>query len=77
MNIDQFIELLVNKGIDPNIVCFNDTIKDDVFCVMEQYHFVEVFYRERGRAFDMKKFKTQSEALLYLAEKILRVSGKM
>lgn len=77
MNINEFIEILIKYNIDPNIVCFNDKIKDDVFCVMDNYNSVDVFYRERGREFELKNFSTQSDALEYLSNKILVMSGKL
>ena len=43
MNKNEFVEILIKYNIDPNIVCFNDKIKDDVFCVMNNYNAVDVF----------------------------------
>ena len=77
MNKNEFVEILIKYNIDPNIVCFNDKIKDDVFCFMDNYNAVDVFYRERGREFDLQKFSTQSDALEYLSNKILVMSGKL
>ena len=77
MNKNEFVEILIKYNIDPNIVCFNDKIKDDVFCVMDNYNAVDVFYRERGREFGLQKFSTQSDALEYLSNKILVMSGKL
>lgn len=77
MDKNIFIQLLNKHDIDPNIVCFNNTSKDDVFCVMDNYNTIDVFYRERGREFDVQKFSTQSEALEYLLKKVLTISGKL
>lgn len=76
MDKQQFMSLLIQHNINPEVVCFNDNIKDDVFCVMDNYKTVDVFYRERGREFELQRFKTQSEALEYLLMKILKISGK-
>ena len=76
MNKQQLMEQLIKYNIDTNIVCYNDTLRDDVFCVMDNYGGVDVFYRERGREFDFHRFTSESEALEYLLKKILLISGK-
>ena len=75
MTEKTFIGLLREYGINPEIVCFNDGVKDDVFCVMENYGTIEVFYRERGSKFNLKVFATKTEALSSLFEEILAISG--
>ena len=47
MDKPAFLEKLCEYGIDTNIVCFNDSAKDDVFCVINNYGYTDVFYRER------------------------------
>ena len=76
MNESNFISELLKYGIDPSIICFNNNVKDDVFCVRDNYNVVEVFYRERGKEYDIQKFQNRELALEYLLNKILRMSGK-
>ena len=66
MNKNEFISALQNNGINSNLVCFNDYIKDDVFCVIESYGKIEIFYRERGKEFFKREFEVLSDALNYL-----------
>lgn len=68
MDEKKFIKALEENNIDSSNVCFNDSVKDDIFCVMENYYMIEVFYRERGRRSKEKKFGNESEALQYLLE---------
>lgn len=37
MDKQAFLKKLCEYGIDTNIVCFNDSVKDDVFCVINNY----------------------------------------
>lgn len=71
----SFFETLLYHGIDPSIVCFDDYVSDDVFCVNNNHHIIEVFYRERGNIFGLHKFKSQSQALEYLLKQLLQISG--
>lgn len=48
MDKQAFLKKLCEYGIDTNIVCFNDSVKDDVFCVINNYGYTDVFYRERA-----------------------------
>ena len=75
MDKQAFLKKLCEYGIDTNIVCFNDSVKDDVFCVISNYEYTDVFYRERGCEYDMHRFLSQPEALQYLLNKILAISG--
>jgi hypothetical protein len=76
MNKHEFLKCLSENNISLENICFNDGFKDDVFCVRESYTYVEVFYRERGKEYDMQKFSTMSQALDYLLNKILKMTGK-
>lgn len=76
MDKNRFFEALSFYDIDPRIVCFDDYVSDDVFCVNKNYHTVEVFYRERGNVFGLHEFDSQPQALEYLLNQILQISGK-
>ncbi|MEG1886915.1 MAG: hypothetical protein RR177_02210 [Oscillospiraceae bacterium] len=77
MNKQDFFKSLSENNIDLENICFNDGVKDDVFCVRENYTCVEVFYRERGKEYDLQKFLSLSQALEYLLNKILKMTGKL
>jgi len=66
MNINFFKERLKANNINPDRVCFNDNITDDIYCVLENYHRIEVFYRERGNWYEYGCFPTQEAAVQYL-----------
>lgn len=74
MDKGDFFSLLEKNNIDPSIVCFNDSVKDDVFCVMEYAKSVDVFFRERGKERNLRSFNSLSRALTYLAEYILQMT---
>ena len=71
MNIEEFNSILIHNHISPENVCFNNNVADDVFCVRENYGRIEVFYRERGKEFDMQVFQSLSLALVYLLDKMI------
>ena len=75
MDKPVFLKKLCEYGIDTNIVCFNDSAKDDVFCVINNHGYTDVFYRERGCEYDRHRFLSQPEALQYLLNKILTIAG--
>ncbi|MBO4308633.1 MAG: hypothetical protein J5885_02265 [Clostridia bacterium] len=66
MNRACFNEKLKEKGIDENLVSFNDPTKDDSFCVQNYHGIWDVYYFERGKQFCRQTFQTESEALDYL-----------
>lgn len=70
MTKEQFFRILKANNISLDLVCFDDNIKDDVFCINHNYTYWEAFYRERGKEYDVKKFATESEALEYLLERL-------
>ena len=41
MDKQAFLKKLCEYGMDTNIVCFNDSVKDDVFCVISNYEWVQ------------------------------------
>ena len=70
MTKEQFFRILKANNIPLDLICFDDNIKDDVFCINHNYTHWEVFYRERGKEFDVKKFVTESDALKCLLDKL-------
>lgn len=65
----EFFELLKICNINENLVCFDDLIRDG-YCIRKNYFRWEVFFRERGREYEVIGFPTESEALIYLYEKL-------
>lgn len=74
MDKAEFLSLLEENNIDLANICFNDNVKDDVFCVMEYAKSVDVFYRERGKKLNLRSFSTLSNALTYLADYIIKMT---
>ena len=68
MDKNYFIEKLKENNINLDEVCFNDNVKDDTFCVLENYQRFEVFYRERGGHYQYKCFYSKKDAAKYLIE---------
>ncbi|MBQ7335999.1 MAG: hypothetical protein IJW92_05965 [Clostridia bacterium] len=67
----KFYKILKENGIDTNKVCFDDAFEDDVFCVYSYHGFWDVFYRERGKTYNLKTFSSESAALLDLLKRLL------
>ena len=67
----EFIDLLENNNISSDIVHFNNSVADGYY-VLKNYPRWEVFYRERGKDYDCIGFPCESDALIYLADKLIR-----
>ena len=74
MTKDEFIKLLNNSNISPNLVHFENSVAEGYY-VLKNYHRWEVFYRERGKDNYCMGFHSESNALEYLLEKLSRHSG--
>ena len=71
MTHNEFVTLLNENNIDSNIVHFENSVADGYY-VLKNYHRWEVFYRERGKDYDCVGFPSESDALLHLADKLIR-----
>ena len=67
----DFLKLLENKGILSDIIHFENSVADGYY-VLKNYHRYEVFFRERGKDYDCVGFSSESDALEYLLEKLLK-----
>jgi hypothetical protein len=65
----DFLKLLKEHHIDPNLVVFDDPIKEG-YCLRQNYFRWEVFYRERGKEYDCIGFPSESNALQYLFNRL-------
>lgn len=72
MTRDEFIMVLAKNNIDPNIVCFDENIKDG-YCIRKCYYRWETLVRERGQEYDVRGFPSESDALKSLSEELLRL----
>ena len=71
MTKDEFIKLLDNSNISPNLIHFENSVADGYY-VLKNYHRWEVFFRERGTDYACMGFPSESDALNYLADKLIR-----
>ena len=71
MTHNEFIDLLRENNVDTNIVHFENSVADGYY-VLKNYHRWEVFYRERGKDYDCVGFPSESDALIYLSERLIR-----
>ena len=71
----EFLELLDKHNINKNIVVFDDNITDG-YCIKKNYYRWEVFFRERGKEYDLLGFSSESEALQYLFDKLYGIYVK-
>lgn len=67
----EFLELCESKNISTNLIHFENSVADGYY-VLKNYHRWEVFYRERGKDYDCVGFSSESDALIYLADKLMR-----
>ena len=64
-----FRNILIDNGIDPEIVRWNDTASDNAYFVNEVYGRYEFGYRERGTVFEPREFTSFSDVIAYLRER--------
>ena len=67
----EFLELCQHNNISTNLIHFENSVTDGYY-VLKNYHRWEVFYRERGKDYDCVGFPSESDALLYLSERLIR-----
>jgi hypothetical protein len=71
MTKTEFLELCESKNISTNLIHFENSVADGYY-VLKNYHRWEVFYRERGKDYNCIGFPSESDALIYLADKLMR-----
>lgn len=67
----DFIEVLENSNIPANFVHFQNSVEDGYY-ILKNYHRWEVFFRERGKDYNCVGFPSESDALNYLLDKLMR-----
>ena len=67
----EFIALLKSNNISPSLIHFENSVADGYY-VLKNYHRWEVFFRERGKDYDCVGFTSESDALIYLSERLIR-----
>lgn len=76
MTRKEFIDGLIENGINPNIVNFDDDVWKDGYCVRKNYFGWEVFTRDRGIEFNAIGFPSESNALESLYESLVSFCQK-
>ena len=71
MTRTEFLELCKSKNISTNLIHFENSVADGYY-VLKNYHRWEVFYREHGKDYNCIGFASESDALIYLADKLMR-----
>ena len=71
MTRTEFFELCESNSISENNIHFENSVADGYY-VLKNHHRWEVFYRERGKNYDCVGFPSESDALIYLADKLMR-----
>lgn len=66
----EFLDLCNNKGISTNLIHFEKSFAEGYY-MLKNHHRWEVFFRERGKDYDCVGFPTESDALIYLADKLV------
>ena len=71
MTRDEFFAKLNEHGIDKSVVLFDSTPKDG-YCIRKNYFRWEVAFRERGKECNAVGFASESDALQYLCEELIK-----
>ena len=71
MTKTEFLKLCESTNISTNPIHFENSVADGYY-VLKNYHRWEVFFRERGTDYECMGFPSESDALNYLAEKLIR-----
>ena len=71
MTRTEFLELCKSKNISTNLIHFENSVAEGYY-VLKNYHRWEVFYRERGKDYECIGFPSESDAFIYLADKLIR-----
>ncbi len=71
MTRTEFLGLCESKNISTNLIHFENSVADGHY-VLKNYHRWEVFYCERGKDYDCVGFPSESNALEYLIEKLVK-----
>ncbi|MBE6639728.1 MAG: hypothetical protein E7616_09830 [Ruminococcaceae bacterium] len=70
MTKTEFLELCRNSNISTKTIHFENAVADGYY-VLKNYHRWEVFFRERGTDCECMGFPSESDALNYLADKLI------
>ena len=70
MTQTEFIKVITDNNISANLIHFQNTAEDGYY-VLKNYHRWEVFFRERGKDYDCVGFPSESNALIYLSERLI------
>ena len=71
MTRTEFLELCRKSNSLTNIIHFENSVADGYY-VLKNGHRWEVFFRERGTDYECMGFPSESDALNYLADKLIR-----
>lgn len=74
MDRSEFLIRLKKKGIDPQIVSFDSSTKDGCNIRKNRLGW-EVFMRERGKEYNNIGFLSESDALQYLYDELVKIYG--
>ena len=69
----EFEKLLEKSGISRDAVIIVDSIRDG-WCVRKNHQRWEVCFRERGRESSCTGFPSESDALQYLTDKLMKLN---
>ena len=67
----EFLELCRSSNIPTDLIHFENSVAEGYY-VLKNYHRWEVFYRERGKDYECIGFPSESDAFIYLADKLIR-----
>lgn len=69
MTKTEFLELCKSNNTSTNLIHFENSVADGYY-ILQNHHRFEVFYRERGKDYDCVGFPSESDALIYLSERL-------
>lgn len=75
MTKTEFLELLKSRTIDEHLVVFDDAMQDG-YCIRKNHSRWEMFFRERGKEYEVIGFPSESDALMQLYKKLCDIYCK-
>ncbi len=74
MDRNDFLKQLEENGISPTIVSFDSSIHEG-YNIRKNRVWWEIFLRERGREYNCMGFPSESDALQYMLEILVKLYG--
>lgn len=73
MNKQELIEQLKKENVPESYYSFSEKNWGDVYVLLQEKEYWEVYYTERGNKYDIKHFDNEEEACEYFHTKVINM----